>query len=80
MSNQNMGREEATPALDDALILNAMKGEETALAAIYDFYSRRIYRYFYNRVENAEDADDLTAPTYKSGKKWMPMESYQTSR
>lgn len=66
MSNLNMGREEAPPGLDDTLILNAMKGDETALAAIYDFYSRRIYRYFFSRVENAEDADDLTAQTFMS--------------
>lgn len=66
MSNQNMGREDAPPNLDDALILNAMKGDETALAAVYDFYARRIYRYFFSRVENAEDADDLTAQTFMS--------------
>ncbi|NOH02711.1 MAG: RNA polymerase sigma factor [Chloroflexi bacterium] len=66
MSDQNLGREEAPPGLDDALILNAMKGDETALAAAYDFYARRIYRYFYSRVENTEDAEDLTAQTFMS--------------
>ena len=66
MSNQNMGREEAPPGLEDALILNAKQGDETALATVYDFYARRIYRYFYSRVENAEDAEDLTAQTFMS--------------
>lgn len=66
MSDQNMGREEAPPGLDEAFILNAMKGDETALAAVYDFYARRIHRYFYSRVENADDADDLTAQTFMS--------------
>lgn len=66
MSNQNLGRKEAPPSPDDALILNAMKGDADALAAVYDFYARRIYRYFYSRVENAEDAEDLTAQTFMS--------------
>jgi len=66
MSNQNMGRKDAPPEIEDALILEAMKGNPLALAAVYDFYARRIYRYFYSRVENSEDADDLTAQTFLS--------------
>lgn len=67
MSNQNnLGRKEALPDLDDALILEAMKGDSSALAAVYDFYARRIHRYFYSRVESAEDAEDLTAQTFMS--------------
>jgi RNA polymerase sigma-70 factor, ECF subfamily len=66
MSNQNMGRKDAPPEMEDALILEAMKGDPPALAAVYDFYARRIYRYFYSRVENSEDADDLTAQTFLS--------------
>ena len=57
MSNQNMGRKDAPPEMEDALILDVMKGNPPALAAVYDFYARRIYRYFYSRVENSEDAD-----------------------
>ncbi len=66
MSNQNMGRKDAPPELEDALILEAMKGDLPALEAIYDFYARRIYRYFFSRVENSVDADDLTAQTFLS--------------
>lgn len=66
MSNQNMGRKDTPPELEDALILEAMKGNPPALTAVYDFYSRRIYRYFYSRVENPADADDLTAQTFLS--------------
>jgi RNA polymerase sigma-70 factor (ECF subfamily) len=66
MSNQNMGRKDAPPELEDALILEAMKGDPPALAAVYDFYARRIFRYFYSRVENSADADDLTAQTFLS--------------
>lgn len=61
-----MGRKEAPPDLDDALILDAMKGDSNALAAVYDCYARRIHRYFYSRVENADDAEDLTAQTFMS--------------
>lgn len=67
-----MGRKEAPPSPDDALILKAMKGDETALAAVYDFYAPRIHRYFYSRVENAEDAEDLTGQTFMSIIKALP--------
>jgi RNA polymerase sigma-70 factor (ECF subfamily) len=66
MSNQNMGQKEAPPDLGDALIMDAMKGHPSALAAIYDFYAQRIYRYFYSRVENSADAEDLAAQTFLS--------------
>jgi RNA polymerase sigma-70 factor, ECF subfamily len=57
-------RKDSPPELEDALILSAMTGSATALAAIYDTYARRIYRYFFSRVENAAEADDLTAQTF----------------
>jgi RNA polymerase sigma-70 factor (ECF subfamily) len=66
MSNQNMSRKDAPPELDQALILDAMQGDPSGLAAVYDFYAHRIHRYFYSRVENAEDAEDLTAQTFMS--------------
>jgi len=50
--------------LDDSLILSAMTGSATALAAIYDAYARRIYRYFFSRVANVVEAEDLTAQTF----------------
>jgi RNA polymerase sigma-70 factor (ECF subfamily) len=65
MSNQNTGRKDAPPELDETLILDAMQGEPSGLAAIY-YYARRIYRYFYSRMENAADAEDLTAQTFMS--------------
>jgi len=66
MLNQNTGQKEAPPNLEDALILDAMQGDPSALAAVYDFYVRRIQRYFYSRVGNHEDAEDLTAQTFMS--------------
>jgi RNA polymerase sigma-70 factor, ECF subfamily len=57
-------RKDPPPEPDDTLILSAMTGSTTALGAIYDAYARRIYRYFFSRVENAAEADDLTAQTF----------------
>lgn len=42
----------------------AQKGNERALAQIYDSYARSIYRYHYSRVGNAADAEDLTSQTF----------------
>jgi len=73
MSNQNiMGRKDAPPELDETLILDAMQGDPSGLAAVYDFYARRIQRYFYSRVENAEDAEDLTTQTFMSVIETLP--------
>ena len=64
MPDPQTERKDSPPELDDALILAAKTGSATALAAIYDAYASRIYRYFYSRVENAAEADDLTAQTF----------------
>ena len=66
MNNQDTGGQAAPPDLAEALILGAMQGDQLALAAVYDAYARRIYRYFYSRVENRTDADDLAAQTFLS--------------
>lgn len=52
------------PVISDNVIRAAMRGDAAALASIYDCYARRIYRYFYSRVEDAVEADDLTAQTF----------------
>ncbi|MBE0698756.1 MAG: sigma-70 family RNA polymerase sigma factor [Anaerolineaceae bacterium] len=64
MPDPHTERKDPPPELDDALILSAMTGSATALAVIYDAYARRIYRYFFSRVVNAAEADDLTAQTF----------------
>ena len=66
MNNQDTGGQAAPPELAEALILGAMQGDQLALATVYDAYARRIYRYFYSRVENLADADDLAAQTFLS--------------
>jgi len=47
-----------------ALIFDATRGDQAALAVIYDTYARRVYRYFSSRVGNAADAEDLCAQTF----------------
>jgi RNA polymerase sigma-70 factor (ECF subfamily) len=64
MPEPNTERKDPPPELDDALIMSAMTGSATALAAIYDAYARRIYRYCCSRVGNAAEAEDLTAQTF----------------
>ncbi|HEX2981814.1 MAG TPA: sigma-70 family RNA polymerase sigma factor [Anaerolineaceae bacterium] len=64
MPNQRITHKETPPELDDRLICAAMNGDADALAAIYDAYMRRLYCYFYSRIENAVEAEDLTAQTF----------------
>jgi RNA polymerase sigma-70 factor (ECF subfamily) len=66
MSDQNMGRKDPPPDLEDALVQNAMRGESAALETIYNTYARRVYRYFLSRVADHEEAEDLTAQTFMS--------------
>ena len=66
MPDQNSSRKAAPPEPDQAIILDAMHGDQAALAVVYDAYAQRIYRYFYSRVENRTDADDLVAQTFLS--------------
>ena len=49
MPDAHIERPDPPPELDDALIQSAMTGSTTALAAIYDAYAQRIYRYFFSR-------------------------------
>ncbi len=52
--------------IDDAVIEQAIIGDPSALALIYDGYARDVYRYSYSRVGNAADAEDLAAQTFIS--------------
>ena len=50
--------------LHETLIADAVRGNPAALAAVYDTYANRVYRYFHSRVGNASDAEDLCAQTF----------------
>ena len=64
MPDPHTERKDLPPELDDAVILSAMTGSAMALAAVYDAYARRIYRYCFSRVGMAAEAEDLTAQTF----------------
>ena len=49
---------------ESLLIRNAQKGEEDAFVALYHKYRERIYRYFFSRVGDQSDAEELTSQTF----------------
>ncbi len=67
----------AADTVDRNLFERALALDGDALAAIYDMYSDRIYRYIYHRVGDPDVAEDLTALTFTkmleaihSGREW----------
>ena len=46
--------------IDDGTIELARTGDQQALAAVYDWYLPRIYRYVLSRLGNVAEAEDLT--------------------
>ena len=55
----------AGPASAEARLLDrAKRGEAQAVAELYETYVDRIYRYIAYRVNNDEDAEDLTAEVF----------------
>ena len=47
-------------AIESALVAKAQK-DSNAFGELYERYIDRIYSYVYSRVQNAQDAEDLTA-------------------
>lgn len=43
---------------------NAQKGDLKALSELYELYFDRIYRYIFVRVQNKEEAEDLTSQVF----------------
>jgi RNA polymerase sigma-70 factor (ECF subfamily) len=58
--------------VDARLIQDALLGNESALATIYNTYFKSIYRYQYSRVGNVSDAEDLTAQTFLAVIEFLP--------
>jgi len=54
------------------LIKAAKRNDPLAFERIYDSFAEAIYRYFYSRVGNQADADDLTAQTFLSVLEKLP--------
>lgn len=60
------------PQVDDSTVQQAVKGNESALAHIYDTYARDIHRYILSKVGNSPDAEDLTAQTFMAVLEALP--------
>ncbi len=76
-SAEKAGRPVADHNADQVLLERVRALEPEALAAIYDAYADKIYRYIYHRVGDADLAEDLTALTFTkmleaihSGREW----------
>jgi len=48
---------------DESCVLRAQKNESNAYQVLYSRYKHRIYQYIWLRIENKEDARDITART-----------------
>lgn len=63
-------REGVQPA-DDELAVGALR-DPTQFATLYRRYVRQVYRYFYGRVGNAGEAEDLTSQLFLEVLKALP--------
>jgi len=57
---------------DDRTLILAAQKNPVDFAALYDRYAQSVYRYFYNRVDNPADAEDLTAQTFLAALESLP--------
>lgn len=53
-----------TPVSDDAILNQAIQGDQESFGLIYERYVGRIYNYVYYRTGNHHDAEDLTARVF----------------
>lgn len=65
------------PPDEAALISAAVKGDNTAFAALYDRYVERIYRHVHYMVPSQPDAEDITQTVFV--KAWGSIGRYKTT-
>src|SRR5882724_8713631 len=53
-----------SPELERETVDRACRGDQQALADIYDWYMPRVYRYAVARVGNTHEAEDLTEEVF----------------
>lgn len=56
--------EEVTALTEEAALVMAAKKNPDSFGLLYERYVDRVYAYIYNRIGNAQDAEDLTARTF----------------
>lgn len=64
---------------DDALVHAALKGDEEAFIQLYRHYLAPLYRFVYTKVNDTEDAEDLTSETFLQALKDLPKFSFRSS-
>ncbi len=64
--------EEKSPPVNEAELVRRAKEDPEAFGLLYERYVTRLYRYFYYRTGNAQDAEDLTARTFYRMLKHLP--------
>lgn len=57
--------DQLAPAFDEMAVVEAAKlGEQAALAALYEHYFPRVFRYANSRLHSNEDAEDVTTEVF----------------
>jgi RNA polymerase sigma-70 factor (ECF subfamily) len=63
---------------EHALIIRAQNGDTEAFGGLYEYYLDTIYRYVYYRVQNHQDAEDLTETVFL--KAWQKIPDYRIGK
>ena len=76
-SNGSAPAEEARPNRDEEkrLVFQAIERDQSAFAELYDRHVVRVYRHIYYLVNDAREAEDLTAQTFL--KAWEAIDRYK---
>ena len=76
-SNGSKPAEEGRPNRDEErrLVLRAIERDQPAFAELYDQHVVRVYRHIYYLVNDAREAEDLTAQTFL--KAWEAIDRYK---
>ena len=60
------------PITDELALVRLAQTDAQAFGALYDQYVRRVYRYCYNRTNDKQDAEDLTAQIFMTALESLP--------
>lgn len=61
-----------TDLVREAALVERARTDADAFAGLYDCYVERIYRYLFRRLASHEDAEDLTAQTFRRALEGLP--------
>lgn len=64
--------ETSEPSCVERRVRAARQGDAEAFALLYHHYVHRVYRYLYARVQDQDDAEDLTSQTFLAALESLP--------